>query len=341
MKTTLHLINDSTPERGGAQKILSKLNTVDKYDLGFKSLVFSKSWMSEQKEPHQICGGRYWFIVLLGLLFKSRPDVVVIHSRMLLPFVFVSKLLGINVVYYCHAQYRRFPTAFKFFPCDLYVAVSESVSEYLSSYVPKNKIVINHNPVAIDVDSFSTEISRFQFNYVGSLHPWKGLSTFVKNLNSYCEKKDVCCQVDVVGEGPEMDFVKSMSLTKGMNIIFHGYQPMPFEVLPNNSVHVIPSLEEGFGIAAVEAIQAGRPVLYSDIPALNEVMEGDVLAKKYVPDDYASFELALDELAYLLKDGIDLDVLKARANRAKKRFGMEAFKERYKDVFKRVERGDS
>jgi alpha-1,3-rhamnosyl/mannosyltransferase len=58
---------------------------------------------------------------------------------------------------------------------------------------------------------------------------------------------------------------------------------------------VLPSLHEGFGLPALEAMHAGTPVLVSDVPALREVCAD---AARYCdPRDVASIARGLTELA--------------------------------------------
>ena len=58
---------------------------------------------------------------------------------------------------------------------------------------------------------------------------------------------------------------------------------------------VLPSLHEGFGLPALEAMHAGTPVLVSDVPALREVCAD---AARYCdPRDPASIAQGLTELA--------------------------------------------
>ncbi|MEM7683141.1 MAG: glycosyltransferase, partial [Planctomycetota bacterium] len=46
------------------------------------------------------------------------------------------------------------------------------------------------------------------------------------------------------------------------------------EAYASADVLVIPSLEEGFGLSAVEALVRGLPVIASDLPALREATRG-------------------------------------------------------------------
>ena len=52
-------------------------------------------------------------------------------------------------------------------------------------------------------------------------------------------------------------------------------------------VFAFPSTKEGFGLAAMEALAAGRPVVARDLPVLREVF-GDTVAYASTPDGFAA-----------------------------------------------------
>ena len=63
----LHLINDSSVERGGAQKILEKVNGIESDVSKLQYRVFSKSWIKNNDSLHQSVGGKFWFVNLFIL----------------------------------------------------------------------------------------------------------------------------------------------------------------------------------------------------------------------------------------------------------------------------------
>jgi glycosyltransferase involved in cell wall biosynthesis len=54
---------------------------------------------------------------------------------------------------------------------------------------------------------------------------------------------------------------------------------------------LVPSLAEGFGLPVVEALQAGTPVIASDLPVFREIGQGH--AQLIAPDDHAGWEQAI------------------------------------------------
>lgn len=92
---------------------------------------------------------------------------------------------------------------------------------------------------------------------------------------------------------------------------------------------VLPSLHEGFGLPALEAMHAGTPVLVSDIPALREVC-GDA-ARYCDPYDTDSIATALTELATVppLREE-----LRRRGLARAARFSWRACAEAYLDAYR-------
>jgi glycosyltransferase involved in cell wall biosynthesis len=92
---------------------------------------------------------------------------------------------------------------------------------------------------------------------------------------------------------------------------------------------VLPSLHEGFGLPVLEALQAGTPVLASDIPALREV-GGD--AVRYCdPRDTQSIATGLTELATV---GPLREELRRRGLARAQRFSWRACAEAYATAYR-------
>ncbi len=78
----------------------------------------------------------------------------------------------------------------------------------------------------------------------------------------------------LVGTGPLMnstlEFAKTMGL--GDRVHFLGYRSDVANIMKTIDIAVICSKWEGFGLAAVEAMAAGKPVVATDVPGLSEVV---------------------------------------------------------------------
>jgi L-malate glycosyltransferase len=76
----------------------------------------------------------------------------------------------------------------------------------------------------------------------------------------------------IVGNGPEEDAIRSLvrDLSLGGNVTLTGFEECHDDVIArmkSSSVFVLPSTREGFGIAALEALGCGLPVVTIDHPA--------------------------------------------------------------------------
>jgi glycosyltransferase involved in cell wall biosynthesis len=81
----------------------------------------------------------------------------------------------------------------------------------------------------------------------------------------------------VLGEGEQrsqlIDLAGSLGIADRVEFVGHQANTAPY--LRKASALLIPSLWEGFGLAAVEAMNAGLPVIASDVPGLREVVGED------------------------------------------------------------------
>jgi glycosyltransferase involved in cell wall biosynthesis len=84
----------------------------------------------------------------------------------------------------------------------------------------------------------------------------------------------------IIGEGPERQKLeeKASALNINKNILWMGVQPQNkvFEFYAIMDIFTMPSLYEGFGLTAAEAMAAGIPVVGTKIDGLSEVIEDGV-----------------------------------------------------------------
>jgi len=106
------------------------------------------------------------------------------------------------------------------------------------------------------------------------LVPIKGVSNLVRAF-SLLHSEFPQARLEIAGEGPEgnriAELVAALELHDCVTLL--GWTSDFASVLANWDVFVLPSLEEGFGIAAVEAMAAGLPVVASAVGGLLEVVE--------------------------------------------------------------------
>lgn len=106
-------------------------------------------------------------------------------------------------------------------------------------------------------------------------------------------------------------------------------------VLKGLDIFVFPTRMETFGLAAVEAAQAGVPVVASNIEVMREVLtvDDEPCALFVDPEDTPSFAGAVDRL---LKDGDLSSSLIANSAALEQRYSFEVMIERYVDLIRKV-----
>ena len=102
-------------------------------------------------------------------------------------------------------------------------------------------------------------------------------------------------RVEIAGEGPERTKLEEQVQQSGLgdHVRFLGWIDNISEVLTGWDVFVMPSLEEGLGNAALEAMAAGLPVVASSVGALPEVVEDGTTGWLVPPRDPAALALHL------------------------------------------------
>lgn len=331
MKRILHLINDATPTRGGAQKILALLRA-DETAQGKDSFSFSKYRQDELQDKKNVIGGSKWILKLILTALRIKPDQVIMHSRFYLPLAPFFRLIGFKTIFYAHANYKSALFIFTIFKATSYIAVSATVRDNLrAAGVPSNKIHLIKNPIVTSTTAYPIYPSTcVNISYVGGLHPWKGILNFLDYMSAV-EKK---IQLTIIGDGPlKNDILKKIqTLPKNISVEMLGEVDNPFSKIAHCSINIMPSIEEGFGLVAIESMYHGRILIHSDTPALAEVCRDDKLSISFSHSAPSSFLSALSEAIHIAQTPITSDDLIKRSDLILNEYGLEHFYKNYRDV---------
>jgi len=124
--------------------------------------------------------------------------------------------------------------------------------------------------------SKSQKISSRYFLYVGNAYPHKNLKRLIAAFQKFkSESSDKETKLILVGRKDYFyikleDFISKNNLNN-IQIIYTADDSLLSYLYKNAIALIVPSLMEGFGLTAVEAMSNGCLVLASDIPALKEV----------------------------------------------------------------------
>lgn len=175
---------------------------------------------------------------------------------------------------------------------DRIVAISNFDREEISKAYPlyQNKIVQIYNPIFTDI-ILSAGIQRTEQPYIAAVNiqfRHKNIITLIKAFERI--RNEIPHHLYLIGRRtPETASISSYVRDHNLNdrVLFTGFldDTVLAEVLKGSSLYVNPSLFEGFGMTAVEAMLAGVPVLVSKVSAVPEVTMG--LCHYYEPPDDA------------------------------------------------------
>ena len=140
----------------------------------------------------------------------------------------------------------------------------------------------------------------------------------------------------LIGDGPERQGTSSLSRDLGLApfVYFAGEQHDPVAWLSAADVFLLPSSQESFGMAALEAMACGVPVVASRVGGLPEIIEDDVSGYLCDPDDIAG--MAERSLALLTDAERHARLTRAAARVVTSRFCTDAVVPTYEAYYEEV-----
>jgi N-acetyl-alpha-D-glucosaminyl L-malate synthase BshA len=143
----------------------------------------------------------------------------------------------------------------------------------------------------------------------------------------------------LIGEGPDTVLARRMIKKRNLSdrVLFLGNQTRVEAVLPCADLFLLPSQEESFGLAALEALACGVPVIGTEGTGLVEVIDHEKDGYLFpVGDTRAMAEASIA----LLSDRKRLAEFKsAAADLSRKRFGQKKIVSEYEDYYKEILNG--
>lgn len=225
------------------------------------------------------------------------------------------------------------------------IAVSEAVAESLrqNGVIEPKKVTVVHN--GIDVDSFGQSIADERegsvlVGTVGHLAPIKGHDVFVRAAALISARRREVRFV-IVGEdkSPDMSYrrsLKSLISELGLNeiVTLPGWRDDMPAALSSLTVFVSAARSEPFGLAIVEAMAAGLPVVATASEGALEIIEDGVSGKLVALDDANALAQAINAL---LDDPLERSRLGRNAQQAaRERFSLARMASDTERVYREV-----
>lgn len=130
---------------------------------------------------------------------------------------------------------------------------------------------------------------------VGELNKNKNHKAGIKALSLMKDKSAHYC---IAGNGPLEDELKQFAVECGVNerVHFLGYRRDLPGIFCETDVFLLPSLREGLGMAAIEAMSCGVPLVSSDRHGINDYSIHEVTGLKCEPTNYYQIATNIDRI---------------------------------------------
>jgi glycosyltransferase involved in cell wall biosynthesis len=139
---------------------------------------------------------------------------------------------------------------------------------------------------------------RFTVGYAGRLVPLKGVDVLVRAFAILAGELPVA-RLEIAGAGQELGALRLLASDLGLSerVAFLGWSTDLATVMHGWDVAVQPSHEEAFGIAALEAMACGLPVVASAVGGLTELVVDEQTGFLVPPGDVAALAAGLGRIA--------------------------------------------
>jgi len=166
----------------------------------------------------------------------------------------------------------------KYFADQICVLNKSDVEKLVLDYkINPSKVIITRPGVTVPNTPPST-MGQYDACFVGRFHKQKGIPDLLEIWKHVCNTS-TDAKLALIGSGePEwFDFIEKYinkhKLNKNIEVLGFKDGEEKFEIMKNSKVFLFPSNYESFGIAGLEAIASGLPVVAFNIPVFKDIFK--------------------------------------------------------------------
>ncbi len=255
----------------------------------------------------------------------------------------VTTLHGTDITLVGNHPHYKPAVTFSINKSDVVTSVSESLKEdTLRLFKVNNGIEVVPN--FIDVSKHENTYTDCQRDLMAEPH--ERIVTHVSNLRKVKRvtevieifdriQKKLPAKLLMVGEGPEREPCEALCASKGIEnkVVFLGNSSEVDKILCFSDLFLLPSEKESFGLAALEAMASGVPVISSNaggLPEVNQHGESGYLSDVGDVDDMAANAISI------LESDEELRKFKNRAVAVARKFDTDKIVPLYENVYKKA-----
>lgn len=252
----------------------------------------------------------------------------------------VTTLHGTDITLVGSHPFYKPAVTFSINKSDAVTAVSQSLKEdTLRLFDIKNEIAVVPN--FIDLEKYNHSFTNCQrvmmakdnekiITHISNLRPVKRVQDVINVF--YNIQKDVPAKLMLVGEGPEREHIELLCQKLGITdkVIFFGKSNEIDKILGFSDLFLLPSQTESFGLAALEAMASGVPVISSNtggIPEVNIQGVSGFLSNVGDVDDMSKNAI------FILEDESRLKEFKKNARKEALKFDLHSIVPQYEVIY--------
>lgn len=225
---------------------------------------------------------------LLKLITKEKTEIIHVHHKDDLPLCAIVKLFSKQPFKIVHTRQMALPSKkkdpyhrFLYSQIDCLIVISKQLQEAATANLPvrKSKIKLLYYGVSAPLpgaNPFKKANDKFKVGMFSRIGFKKGYHTLLEALN-HLKDKGYGVSVHIYGDIMEQDYYDRLQTYirhhKLKDISFEGFRHNPGAIMGYFDAIVVPSLNETFGLVAVEAMLMKTAVVATDCGGLQEIIE--------------------------------------------------------------------
>ena len=231
---------------------------------------------------------------------------------------------------------------------DVVTIVSQKASETMlkSKTASANKLLVIYNGIDLNKFIFQDKKARKEIRKelnlkkddkvlisIGRLFKAKGYPYLIEAIK-ILKSKYPDIKLLIIGEGEEKNKLETQTreLNLEKNIFFLGRKENVSNCLNASDIFVLASLWEGFGLAIVEAMACGLPVITTNVGGIPEIIQDKISGLLVDPKDSEILAQKIDYLLNLDADSKERFALKGRKI-VEQKFPLEKMMTKYEELY--------
>jgi N-acetyl-alpha-D-glucosaminyl L-malate synthase BshA len=256
----------------------------------------------------------------------------------------VTTLHGTDITLVGNHPFYKTAVTFSINKSDFVTSVSQSLKDETNKlFNIKNEIVVIPNFIELNKETNLDNIKCYRsviakkneriVTHISNFRKVKRIPDIIKIFYKIQEK--IPAKLMMVGDGPEKETAEIMCEELGIvnKVIFFGNSNEIDKILSYSDLFLLPSQSESFGLAALEAMASGVPVISSNSGGLPEVNFDGI-------SGYLSNVGDVDEMAAnaikILENEQNLEKFKSNALEVAKKFDIKNILPIYEELYERA-----